>query len=130
MILEGTILIFDTRDNDSYVFTKDTKLNHPEKIPVAWNFEFNNLSLIVGTAEVRVSGNVLIATITTTNPMFEQIMMDRTFILCGGYFVRCKEHESDYGNGDLIIDDALLWGIGVSVEDIDHNLFCLTIKEE
>ena len=128
MILEGIILIFDTRDNDGYVFTKETKLSHPEKVPVAWNFEFNNLSLFVGTAEVRVSGNVLIATITTTNPMFEQIMMDRTFILCGGYFTYCKERQSFFG--DSIVDEAVLWGIGVSSEDIDFKMSCLTVKEE
>lgn len=128
MILEGTILIFDTRDNDSYVFTKETKLSHQEKIPVAWNFEFNNPSLIVGTAEVHVSGNILIATITITNPIFEQLMMDRTFALCGGYFTHCKGHQSIFE--DTIIDEAMLLGIGVSAEDIDFNLFCLTVKEE
>lgn len=126
MILEGRILIFNTRDNDGYVFTEETKLSHPEKIPVAWNFEFDNPSLIVGTAEVHVSGNCLVATITTTNPMFEQLMMDPKLVYCGGYFVRCKEHKSDFG--DSVIDDALLWGIGVTAEDDD--LFCLTVKEE
>lgn len=111
MILEGTILIFDTRYNDRYVFTKETKLSYPEKVPVAWNFEFNNPSLIVGTAEVHVSGNILIATITTTNPIFEQVMMDRTFAWCGGHFTHCKGHQSPFG--DSIIDEAVLWGIGV-----------------
>ena len=128
MILEGTILIFDTRDNDSYVFTKETKLSYPENVPVAWNFEFNNPSLIVGTAEVHVSGNILIATITTTNPIFEQVMMDRTFAWCGGHFTHCKGHQSPFG--DSIIDEAVLWGIGVSAEDIDFNMSCLTVKEE
>lgn len=128
MILEGTILIFNTRDNDGYVFTKETKLSHPEKIPVAWNFEFNNPSLIVGTAEVRASGNILIATITITNPIFEQLMMDRTFALCSGYFTHCKVHQSPFG--DSIIDEAVLWGIGVSAEDTDFNMSCLTVKEE
>lgn len=128
MILEGTILIFDTRDNDGYVFTKETNLSHPEKIPVAWNFEFNNPSLIVGTAEVHVSGNILIATITTTNPIFEQVMMDRTFAWCGGYFTYCKEHQSFFG--DSIADEAVLCGIGVSSEDIDFKMSCLTVKEE
>ena len=128
MILEGTILIFDTRDSDRYVFTKETKLSHPEKVPVAWNFEFNNPSLIVGTAEVYVSGNILIATITTTNPIFEQVMIDRTFAWCGGHFTHCKGHQSPFG--DQIIDEAVLWGIGVSAEDIDFNMSCLTVKEE
>lgn len=128
MILEGTIFIFDTRDNDSYVFTKETKLSYPEKVPVAWNFEFNNPSLIVGTAEVHVSGNILIATITTTNPIFEQVMMDRTFAWCGGHFTHCKGHQSPFG--DSIIDEAVLWGIGVSSEDIDFKMSCLTVKEE
>lgn len=128
MILEGTILIFDTRDNDGYVFRKETKLSHPEKIPVAWNFEFNNPSLIVGTAEVHVSGNELIATITTTNPIFEQVMMERTFAFCGGYFTHCKEHRSFFE--DTIIDEAVLRGIGVSAEDIDFNMSCLVVKEE
>lgn len=128
MILEGIILIFNTRDNNGYVFTEETKLSHPEKIPVAWNFEFNNPSLIVGTAEVHVSGNILIATITTTNPIFEQVMMDREFAWCGGCFLHCKEHVSDFG--DSVIDDAILWGIGVSVEDIDFGMSYLTIKEE
>ena len=128
MILEGTILIFNTRYNDSYVFTKETKLSYPEKVPVAWNFDFNNPSLIVGTAEVHVSGNILIATITTTNPIFEQVMMDRTLALCGGYFTHCKGHQSPFG--DSIIDEAVLWGIGVSAEDIDFNMSCLTVKEE
>lgn len=126
MILEGRILIFNTRDNDGYVFTEETKLSHPEKIPVAWDFEFNNLSLIVGTAEVHVSGGCLVATITTTNPMFEQIMSDREYAWCGGYFTHCKKHQSFFG--DSIIDDAILWGIGVTVENDD--LFCLTVKEE
>lgn len=128
MILEGTILIFDTQDNDGHVFTKETKLSHPEKIPVACNFEFNNPSLIVGTAEVHVSGNILIATITTTNQIFEQVMMDRTFAWCGGYFTYCKEHQSFFG--DSIVDEAVLCGIGVSSEDIDFKMSCLTVKEE
>ena len=90
------------------------------------DFEFNNPSLIVGTAEVRVSCGYLVATITTTNPMFEQIMSDREYAWCGGYFVHCKEHKSDFG--DSIIDETVLLGIGVTVENDD--LFCLTVKEE
>lgn len=126
MILEGRILIFNTRDNDGYVFTEETKLSHPEKIPVAWNFDFDNFSLIIGSAKVHVSGGSLIATITVTNPIFEQLMMDPKLVYCGGYFTHCKEHKSDFG--DSVIDDAMLWGIGVTVEDED--LFYLTIKEE
>lgn len=37
-----------------------------------------------------------------------------------------KKHQSFFG--DSIIDDAILCGIGVTVENDD--LFCLTVKEE
>ena len=54
--------------------------------------------------------------------------MERTFAFCGGYFTRCKEHQSFFG--DTIIDEAMLLGIGVSAEDIDFNMSCLVVKEE
>ena len=58
MILEGRILLFDTVNGSRDIFTKDCKIDIPEKVPLTWNF---NHEQVIGFAKVIKDDKGLVA---------------------------------------------------------------------
>lgn len=58
MILEGRILLFDTVSKNGDIFSKDCKIDIPEKVPLTWNF---NNEKVIGFANVTKDDKGLVA---------------------------------------------------------------------
>lgn len=48
MILEGPVAVYDRVSINNFVITKYTEIDYPEKIPVVWNYEFDDHELVLG----------------------------------------------------------------------------------
>ena len=57
MILEGRILLFNNVSKNGDIFSKDCKIDIPEKVPLMWNF---NHEKVIGFANVTKDDKGLI----------------------------------------------------------------------
>ena len=111
MILEGPVLIYGEVSNNNFVLNDSTIINYPEKIPVVWNYEFDNPKLVLGYAKISKVENGLWATVTITNEMFKSIMFDRGQVYCGGYYRGVELHT--LSDGVRCVDKTDLLALGV-----------------
>lgn len=126
MILEGPVLIYGRVSNNKFVLNDSTIINYPEKIPVVWNYEFDNPKLVLGYAKISKVENGLWATVHVSNELLKCVMHDRGKIYCGGYYLCPKSHT--LSDGVRYVDKANLMALGV-YETGDEWLY-LKIKEE
>ena len=126
LTLAGTILEYGVPSMNGFVIPKECELTIPEKMPVAWNYEFNKPEMVIGAAEVTVLEDCIEVTVTSTNDTFNDFMRAEKKILCGGYWHHVKGHRKE--NGILKVESARLGGLGVYL-DGDRNLY-LEIKDE
>lgn len=126
LTLTGPMLEFGVPSMNGFVIPKECELTIPEKIPVVWNYRFNTLDQVIGTAEVTVLEDRIEVTVISMNGMFNDFMRTNKKILCGGFWHHVKGHRKE--NGILKVESARLGGLGVYL-DGDKNLY-LEIKEE
>lgn len=126
MILEGPVAVYDRVSINNFVITKDTEINYPEKIPVVWNYEFDDPESVLGYAEISKVENGLWATVHVSNELLKCVMHDRGKIYCGGYYQYPKSHT--LSDGVRCVDKANLMALGV-YETGDEWVY-LEIKEE
>jgi len=107
MKLKGRILLFDVVNKNNDIFSKDCKITFPEKIPLTWDFDHNN---VIGFAEVTKDDKGLVATAETVsnNICDDKIvreMLTEGRIGTGGFYMNVKKHE----DGNLtFVDEARL----------------------
>lgn len=126
MILEGPVAVYDRVSINNFVITKYTEIDYPEKIPVVWNYEFDDHELVLGFAEISKVENGSWATVHVTHELFKSIILDRGKICCGGYY-RNVEFRT-WHDGVIYVDKAELPALGV-YESGDEWVY-LKIKEE
>ena len=107
MILEGRILLFNTVSKNGDIFSKDCKIDIPEKVPLTWNF---NNEKVIGFANVTKDDKGLIAKAETfSNEMIgvedlSSIFEDGKFG-AGGYYTNVKMHNN--GSSIVVNEDKL-----------------------
>lgn len=126
MILEGPVAVYDRVSINNFVITKDTEINYPEKIPVVWNYEFDDSESVLDYAEISKVENGLWATVHVSNELLKCVMHDRGKIYCGRYYLYPKSHT--LSDGVRCVDKANLMALGV-YETGDEWVY-LKIKEE
>ena len=126
LTLTGPMLEFGVPSMNGFLIPKECELTIPEKMPVAWNYEFNKPEMVIGTAEVTILEDRIEATVKSTNDILNDFMRAEKKILCGGFWHHVKGHRKE--NGILKVESVRLGGLGVYL-DGDKNLY-LEIKEE
>lgn len=125
--MTGRLLLFDKIDKLGLIFPKDCELTYPEKCPVAWQFKFNEPTLVMGTASVTKDEKGLICDVELTNfdrDILHNVFHDESYI--GGYYNKIKRHKE---NGATIIDKCNLVGIGITLGPADEEMK-MVVKEE
>lgn len=94
MILEGRILLFNTDSKNGDIFSKDCKIDIPEKVPLTWNF---NHEQVIGFANVTKDDKGLVARAETfSNEKIGVEDLSSIFkdgkIWAGGYYTNVKMH--------------------------------------
>ena len=107
MILEGRILLFNNVSKNGDIFSKDCKIDIPEKVPLTWNF---NHEKVIGFANVTKDDKGLSAKAETfSNEMIgvedlSSIFEDGKFG-AGGFYTNVKMHNN---GSSIVVNEAKL----------------------
>ena len=128
MILEGRILLFNTVSKNGDIFSKDCKIDIPEKVPLTWNF---NHEKVIGFANVTKDDKGLSAKAETfSNEMIgvedlSSIFEDGKFG-AGGYYTNVKMHNN---GSSIVVNEAKLREVAL-VSDPVNEEYSFEIVEE
>ena len=128
MILEGRILLFNNVSKNGDIFSKDCKIDIPEKVPLTWNF---NHEKVIGFANVTKDDKGLIAKAETfSNEMIgvedlSSIFEDGKFG-AGGFYTNVKMHNNGLS---IVVNEAKLREVAL-VSDPVNEEYSFEIVEE
>ena len=128
MILEGRILLFNNVSKNGDIFSKDCKIDIPEKIPLTWNF---NPEKVIGFANVTKDDKGLIAKAETfSNEMIGVEDLSSIFEYgkfgAGGFYSNVKMHNN---GSSIVVDEAKLREVAL-VSDPVNDEYSFEIVEE
>ena len=120
MILEGRILLFDTVNKNRDVFPKDCKIDIPEKVPLMWDF---NHEEIIGFAEVTQDNKGLVARAETfSNEMIGVEDLSSIFkngkIGAGGHYTNVKMHNN---RSSIVVYEAKLSEVALVLDPVNEE---------
>ena len=120
MILEGRILLFNTVSKNGDIFSKDCKINIPEKVPLTWNF---NHEKVIGFANVTKDDKGLSAKAETfSNEMIgvedlSSIFEDGKFG-AGGFYTNVKMHNN---GSSIVVNEAKLREVALVSDPVNEE---------
>ena len=132
MILEGRILLFNNVSKNGDIFSKDCKIDIPEKVPLTWNF---NHEKVIGFANITKDDNGLVARAETfSNKMINEMIgvEDLSSIFkdgkfgAGGYYDNVKMHNN---GSSIVVDKAKLREVALVLAPVNEEYSFEIIKE-
>lgn len=120
MILEGRILLFNNVSKNGDIFSKDCKIDIPEKVPLTWNF---NHEQIIGFANVTKDDKGLVARAETFSNEkvgvedLSSIFKDGKFG-AGGYYSNVKMHNN---TSSIVVDEAKLREVALVLDPVNEE---------
>ena len=129
MILEGRILLFDTVNKNRDIFPKDCKIDIPEKVPLAWDF---NHEKVIGFANVTKDNKGLVARAETFSKEIIGVedlssIFEDGKIGSGGYYTHVKMHSD---GSFIVVDEAKLWEIALVLAPVSDGYYFEIVKED
>ena len=129
MILEGRILLFNTVSKIGDIFSKDCKIDIPEKVPLTWNF---NPEKVIGFANVTKDDKGLVAKAETfSNEMIEVEDLSSIFkdgkIGAGGYYTNVKMHNIN--RWPIVVYEAKLSEVSLVLDPVNKEYSFEIVKE-
>ena len=129
MILEGRILLFNTVNKNGDIFSKDCKIDIPEKVPLTWNF---NPEKVIGFANVTKDDKGLVAKAETfSNEMIGVEDLNSIFkdekIGAGGYYTNVKMHNN---RSPIVVYKAKLSEVALVLDPVNEEYSFEIVKEK
>ena len=128
MKLTGRLLLFDKKDLNGHIFSKDAEITIPGKCPVLMEFRHEEPSDCIGSATVKKDDIGLTCDIDLLR--FEPETMRSVFndnIYIGGFYTGVEKHEQD---GIQIIDKMNLRAVSLTLLPADNELKAVIVDEE
>lgn len=126
MVFEGRALLFDSiNKNGTHSFSKDCKIEIPEKVPLLWNFEFEDPGKVLGFASLKKDDRGLICRCELKDSLDDILKEDEYFV--GGYYTEVKYHMEDEL---MIITSCRVKALSILPEGMqaDNNLIVRRVK--
>ena len=120
MILEGRILLFNNVSKNGEIFSKDCKIDIPEKVPLTWNFNHNQ---VIGFANVTKDDKGLSAKAETfSNEMIgvedlSSVFEDGKFG-AGGFYTNVKMHNN---GSSIVVNEAKLCEVALVSDPVNEE---------
>ena len=120
MILKGRILLFNNVSKNGDIFSKDCKIDIPEKVPLTWNF---NHEKVIGFANVTKDDKGLSAKAETfSNEMIgvedlSSIFEDGKFG-AGGFYTNVKMHNN---GSSIVVNEAKLREVALVSDPVNEE---------
>lgn len=127
--LEGRVLLFDKINQNSNKFSKDCKLDIPEKVPLTWNFEHDKP---IGFASAIKDNNGVYAVAQTFSDDYIGVKDIRDILTdgkigVGGYYNKVKKHKE----GELnVIDEATLRMIALTLAPVCDEYYFEIVEDK
>ena len=127
--MKGRLLLFDKPTLNRTLFPKDCEITYAEKIPVIWDFRFNDPGSVMGSGHVMRDDEGLICEVELSK---SDVIIDilREFdgeLPIGGYYSYVKSHQED---GLRVFESGCLTCIGVTRYPVDEEYRMRVVKEE
>ena len=127
MTLEGRILLFDTANKTRDIFLKDCKIDIPEKIPLTWDL---NHEEIIGFAKVTKDNKGLIVKAEMFSNEFIGVedlnsIFEDGKIGAGGYYTNVKGHRD---RSFILVDEAKISEIGLVLTPVNDQYSLEIVK--
>lgn len=118
--MKGRLLLFDKPTSNKTLFPKDCEITYAEKVPVVWEFRFNDSGSVMGSGHVMrdEKGLVCEAEITPSDAIIDILREFDGELPIGGYYSRVKSHQ---GNHLRVFDSGRLTCIGVTLSPVDEE---------
>ena len=132
MILEGRILLFDVVNKNRDIFPKDCKIDIPEKVPLTWNF---NHEQVIGFAKVIKDDKGLFARAEIMpNEHFSDNDIRKVFedgkIGSCGFYNHIKTHNEGSFFTFIVVDEAKLFEVTLVLAPVNEKYYFEIVKEE
>ena len=127
--LEGRILLFDTVNKNRDIFSKDCKIDIPEKVPLTWDF---NHEQVIGSAKITKDNKGLVAKAETfSNEIIgvedlSSIFEDGKFG-AGGFYTNVKKHSD---GSFIVVDEAKLREVALVLAPVKEEYSFEIVEED
>ena len=127
--MKGRLLLFDKPTSNRTLFPKDCEITFAEKIPVIWDFRFNDPGSVMGFGHVMRNENGLICEVELTrSDAIVDILREFDGVLpIGGYYNGVKSHQEV---GLRVFESGCLTCIGVTQYPVDEEYRMRVVEEE
>ena len=127
--MKGRLLLFDKPTLNRTLCPKDCEIAYAEKIPVIWDFRFNDPGSVMGSGHVMRDEKGLICEVELTR---SDVIVDilREFdgeLPIGGYYNGVKSHQED---GLRVFESGCLTCIGVTLNPVDEKYRMRVVEEK
>ena len=127
--MKGRLLLFDKPNSNKTLFPKNCEITYAEKVPVVWEFQFNEPSAVLGSGHVTRDEKGLIckAEITPSDAIVNILHKSDGELPIGGYYSGVKSHQENYLR---IFDGGRLTCIGVTLSPVDEEYRMRIVEEK
>ena len=129
--MKGRLLLFDKPTSNRTLFPKDCEITYAEKIPVIWDFRFNDPGSVMGSGYVMRDEKGLICEVELIRigAIVDILREFNEELPIGGYYSYVKSHQED---GLRVFENGCLTCIGVTHYPVDeeYRMRVMEDKEE
>ena len=118
--MKGRLLLFDKPTSNRTLISKDCEITFAEKIPVIWDFRFNDPNAVLGFGHVERDEKGLICEveIIRSDAIVDILHEFDGELPIGGYYSGVKSHQKD---GLRVLESGHLTCIGVTLGPVDEE---------
>lgn len=126
IIFEGRALLFDSvNKQETFSFVKDCKIEIPEKVPLFWNFDFEDSERVLGFASLKKDDQGLLCKCELKDSLDDVFKENEYFV--GGYYTEVEYHMV---NKLMMITSCRVKALSILPEGMqaDDNLIVRRVK--
>lgn len=127
--MKGRLLLFDKPTSNRTLFPKSCEISFAEKVPVIWDFRFNDPGSVMGSGYVMRDEKGLICEVELTrSDAIIDILREFDGVLpIGGYYSHVKSHQED---GLHVLESGCLTCVGVTLDPVDEECRMRVVEEK
>ena len=127
--MKGHLLLFDKPTSNRTLFPKNCGITFAEKIPVIWDFRFNDPGAVLGSGHVMRDEKGLICEVELirTDAIVDILREFDGVLPIGGYYSHVKSHQED---GLRVFESGRLTCIGVTRYPVGEEYRMRVVEEE
>ena len=121
--IEGIILKLGTEDLNGYVFSKDCKIDYPDKIPITLGYDFSNPENVVGNAEIIRNDDTLSIQGEIIDNTIDTLTENEIYTHLGFFANKIKKKDNN-------VTEMSIRSVALLTENESALPYCKIIKKE